>query len=35
MLVLFVLGGREIIHGGVTRIVRSLPLGARWKGGGS
>ncbi len=35
MLVVFVLGGREIIHGGVTRIVRRLPLGARWKGVGS
>ncbi len=32
MLVLFVLGGREIIHGGMTRLVRRLPLPGSRKG---
>ena len=31
MLVLFVLGGREIIHGGIRGLVARLPFGERWK----
>jgi branched-chain amino acid transport system permease protein len=33
LLVLFVLGGREILHGGIRGLVRRLPLGPGWKAG--
>jgi len=33
MLVAFVLGGREVLHGGVRALVRRLPLPSGWKAG--